>query len=168
MYIKKLKTWENKDWDNYFKQFPLVRSEESKEIIKRILTYNTKQEIEQEFYKLEMFWVINWIWPASLYKYARLIISYIFAGVRYEWHDIDFGIGGNMQDFHRANYWLIKYSFITIAKNIQYIMIIDINRLFKLLFLLFSFPFFLIQITIAFFCYIMVEFYGKVAFRFSI
>jgi hypothetical protein len=55
MYIKKLKTWENKDWDNYFKQFPLVRSEESKEIIKRILTYNTKQEIEQEFYKLEMF-----------------------------------------------------------------------------------------------------------------
>ena len=63
--------------------------------------------------------------------FFRKVISQIFTGVRYEWHDIEFGIFGNEEDFHKANYGLLKYSLETIARNFKTIMNLELNFLFK-------------------------------------
>ncbi len=59
MYIKKLKTWQTKDWENYFKQFPLIINEDQKRITKTILTLPTKYEIEEKFYVLKLYGIVN-------------------------------------------------------------------------------------------------------------
>lgn len=166
MYIKKIELWRDWEWWEYFSQYQLIATTKDKEKIKKILQSNTKKEIENNFHILEKYNIINGIWPSYLSKIARLIISYLFFGVRYERHDINFGIGWNYEDFHRANYGLLKYSFITVSKNIESIMNLDINRILKLCTLLFTFPFFSFQYLVWFLCYIMIEFYWEKAFRF--
>lgn len=164
MYIKKLELWGDWEWWEYFSYYNFNHVDRDK--VRIILTLETKQEIEKHFHYLTEVGILNGIWPSYLSNVARKIISYLFAGVRYEWHDINCWIWWDSEDFHRTNYGLLKYSFITVSKNIESIMNLEINRILKLWTLLFTFPFFSFQYIVGFICYIMIEFYGEKAFRF--
>ena len=65
---------------------------------------------------LTRIWVINWIGPESYWKYVRRLMTYLFSMVSYKRHDIAFW---QKSGFHKANKWLLKYSFISLADDYE-------------------------------------------------
>lgn len=61
---------------------------------------------------LEWQWIINWIWPESYWKVARWLMTKLFSMVCYKRHDVWFW---QQSWFHRANWGLLKYSFLSLA-----------------------------------------------------
>lgn len=160
MYIKKIENWSHEDWRIFFQQFWWINNLE-KEAIKKILTRDTKQEIEKDFKILKRYWVVNGIWPGYLWKAMRNIITYLFKGVKSDWHDINYAIWGNFWDRLRADWGLLKYSIISIFQIYRTIYFFEINPISKLLILLiFSIISVPIQVLIAVFCFIMVFLFG--------
>ena len=155
MYIKNIENWNENDWWYFFMQFTYLNKEKQKEV-KQILTLPDKSAIEQHFDKLEEYWIINWIWPWYFIKIMRNIISWLFKGVRYEWHDIMYSIWGNEKDRLKADYWLLKYSIQTIKIWIAKAKLI-FNPISMWLYYIASF----IQLLLAYFCYFMVVLFWR-------
>lgn len=167
MYLKKLESWKEKDWEEYFKQYKKINTKDKKEKVKKILTSDSKEVIQLNFRYLKGVWIINGIWPWFLGAFFRNLLTFLFRGVKYERHDIDFGVWGNIKDYHESNYNLLNHSLKGLAQNTQKVLSIEINVLVRLLIFLFVTPFFILLYIIIHFSYLMVELFGKKAFRFT-
>lgn len=167
MYIKRLESWDEKKWKKYFLQFPKIKTDQEKQEIKQALTLSSKEAVESFFPLFRKYGIINGIWPGYMGAFFRGIISQVFKWVRYEWHDIEFGIFGSEYDFHHANYGLLKYSLETIARNFRTIMKLELNIVFKTSLILLFYIYSVVMYWIAGFCYIMVELFGRSAFSFE-
>ena len=56
--------------------------------------------------------IINWIWPESYWPILRWLMTKLFSMVCYKRHDIWFW---QQSGFHKANWGLLKYSFLSLA-----------------------------------------------------
>ena len=111
MYLKQLESWEYYDWEMFFFELWIKDKEE----VKTILTRNEKKNIEADFSRL---WeLINGVGPSWFTQKMRNIVTWFFPYIRFEWHDINFALGGGFKEFYRANWGLLKYSFISIFKG---------------------------------------------------
>lgn len=64
---------------------------------------------------LERIGIINGVWPEGYGRVVRTVMTWLFWDVLdYKRHDVAFW---KQEWFHKANYWLIKYSFISIADS---------------------------------------------------
>jgi len=73
---------------------------------------------DQDIKYLELEWVINWIWPENYWKTIRYIMTWLFRFIDYRRHDFDWF---KWEDFHHSNRGLLKYSFLSIARDYKYI-----------------------------------------------
>ena len=165
MYIEKLKSWSNKDWRLYFNQYKIYDIDVQREV-RQILTWN-KECVDSNFDKLTDFWIINWIWSSFFPNWLRWIITILFKGVRFWWHDIDYWIGWDTKDYYRANYWLLKYSFKTIDDNILKFNEMLIPLYTKVLIIAVYLLSLIITVPIIIFCYILVTLFWWTSFRFT-
>jgi len=165
MYIKQLENYTNKDWDEL--KYNLEIYGQDFKILKQILTFGTKQEIEKHFWFLEKIWIINWIWPWFLWKKFIKIISFLFKWVKYEWHDIIYYIWWNTKDKLKSDYWLLKYSIISIQEKIKEIYKINLNYYAKWLVMWSYLLSLLITIPIIIFCFIIVVLFWFMSFNYK-
>lgn len=122
MYLaKRIGYWKEKEWEDFFSQFPAVmyfnEITNEKEIVKKILTSKTKQEIEANFEKLKKIGIINGIGPSWFPHPVRSIITWLFPYFRYEWHDLDGAIGGTEEDRKRGDQKMLEYSQKSIVED---------------------------------------------------
>ena len=154
MYITQLEDWNSTDWVFFFAEFHLSEEEELE--VKQILTLPLKSGIEWHFERLYELEVINWIWPWFLMKGTRRAISWLFRWVRYEWHDIMYAVWWIEYDRLKADYWLFKYSLLSISDFIR-----DWEGKISPILMLFIYIASVFQFVIALFCYIMVVIFGR-------
>ena len=154
MYIERLNSWGKSDWRDFFSQYHLNPKDEKR--VRKILSSLRKEEIESNFWNLIELWILNGIWPWYLMKWTRKFISWLFRWVKYEWHDIMYAIWWNERDRLDADYWLLKYSYLSVR-----IFIIKSRMALNPLLFLLLYPIALIQILLALFCYIMVMCFGR-------
>lgn len=155
MYLDKLYTWTWKDWEDFFSQFPGLTKRQRVQV-KQILILNTKKWIESRFDYLEKIGILNWIWPWYMMKIFRKLVSYMFRWVKYEWHDIMYAIWWKERDRLDADYWLLKYSVISIRE-----FIIKSRMTFSPLSMILVYLASSLQFIMAFFCYIMVVLFWR-------
>lgn len=160
MYIEKLKTWTNNDWWELFDIYG-IWVEKWKEV-RALLTSPSKEEIESNWRLLEGINMVNWVWPSSLMSITRKIISFLFRGVKYRWHDVSYALGGTERDRWKADWGLLKYSTLSI---IYWLLVAYASNspIVLPLFLLAA----IIQFAIALFCYLAVAIFGVFAFRYT-
>lgn len=160
MYISKIEKWDWEDWQQFFAQYKNLTKDNRIEIMD-ILTRSDKKEIEYSFPRLIDLWLINWIWPWWFISSIRKFISWLFNWVRYEWHDIMYAIWWNEQDRHNADYWLFKYSVMSIEQIIE-----QARFLLSPFSLIFIYIALYIQLSIAFLCYMMVVLFWWITWSF--
>lgn len=78
----------------------------------RSTNYNAMSVADINF--LERQDVINGVWPESYWKILRWIMTKLFPMVCYKRHDVWFW---QKSGFHKANWGLLKYSFLSLAKE---------------------------------------------------
>lgn len=61
---------------------------------------------------LEKRYIINGIWPESYWPILRWLMTKLFSMLSYKRHDINFR---QQSGFHKANWGLLKYSFLSLA-----------------------------------------------------
>ena len=88
-----------------------------KESIKRqhllkFTDYDNMTEDDISF--LEEQYIINGVWPDKYGKFLRLIMTWLFKFLDYKRHDVNFW---QQNGFHKANWGLLKYSFISLANE---------------------------------------------------
>ena len=162
MYIKKLKHWDESDWQCMFDNWDIEFTNRSE--IKQILTLPSKISIENNFNRLKELWVINWIWANWMWKLCIKIITFLFPWVRYEWHDINYLLWGTDDDKIKCDYWLFKYSLLTIWNNFNLLSNIEIIFLFKELFMLIYFPLAILKLFILLIMWRLLDYFGWKAF----
>jgi len=164
MYIKKLENYTNKNW--YELKHELNLSHQDYIMLKQVLTSKTKKEIEKHFLFLEKVWIINWIWPWFFWKKIIKIISFLFKWVRFEWHDIRYFTGWNIKDKLKSDYWLLKYSFLSIRDKYKQINKLDLAFYSKALIIWAYNLSLIITIPIIVFCFIMVVLFWFTSFNY--
>lgn len=117
MYIKQLEKWSDRDWDIFFFSLPFWMRDSREDEIKYILTRENKQEIEDQFPRLQKILLINGVWPSWFTQKMRDMLSWFFPYIRWEWHDIMFSIWWTYKNFIDANNWLLKYSIISLLSG---------------------------------------------------
>lgn len=60
---------------------------------------------------------INWVWAEWQGPIVRYILTKVFCFLEYKRHDFVFWKGWTIKDFHDANWWLLKYSFLSLAED---------------------------------------------------
>ncbi len=166
MYIKKLKNWRNEDWELFFKQYPNLEPHQKREV-KQILCMKNKDIIEEHFWVLEFYGIINWIGPGWLSRFFRKIITFLFRWVKYEWHDIGYAIWWNEQDRKNTDKGLWKYSFEWVEKSFWKIWEMKLWNLELIIFSVLYVFFVPLRLVIAGFCYFMVRIFWRYgAFRY--
>lgn len=70
---------------------------------------------------LERQWIINWVWPENYWFFFRWVCTHLFYFLDYKRHDVNFWKGWSIDDFKNANWWLLKYSFISLADQYRQI-----------------------------------------------
>lgn len=81
----------------------------------KFISYDNYTDDDIQF--LEQQGIINWVWPRSYWKLFRIICTLLFHFLEYKRHDVNFWKGWNMKDFEEANWWILKYSFKSLAYN---------------------------------------------------
>jgi len=113
-------------------------------------TYDNMSDSDIKF--LENQWIINGIWPQSYWTIIRWFMTRLFSMVCYKRHDVGFW---QQSGFHRANWGLLKYSFLSLANDLKIIMK---NRWYKLIY---KIPFYIatlpLKAIVIAFAYIAVE-----------
>ena len=91
---------------------------EIKEELKRLQKVPYSKMTKEDIYFLTRQGIINWVWPQSYWKFFRAIASSLFSFLQYEIHDINF-----FQQiwFHKSNWGILKYSFISLANDYKLI-----------------------------------------------
>jgi len=163
MYIIQLQSWDNGDWDRYFLSYCIVDQNE-RSLIKDILVRD-KEYIEHNFYTLRDFGIINWIWPSWFQIWMRYLITTLFPYVRYEWHDIMYGIGWIEADKLEADTWLWKYTKKSVFNVFTKIIQLEVWLIQKALFILLQSAFFPVHLAIGYLFYIIVLYLGRDSFR---
>lgn len=166
MYINRLQDWTKKDWREFTLWLELWESESLKMI--QTLTLPKKEWIEANFDTLKALGVINWIWPSYLRSSTIYLISKFFKGVRYEWHDIEYGIGWSEEDRKKADKGLLKYSKKTIKDNIRKAKEVEFGLIGNFLFLSGTYLATALQYWFVYFCYLAVVAFWRFAFRYTI
>jgi hypothetical protein len=162
-----LENYTSIEWEEIFKQLPLVKSEEDKEIIKNILCKD-KQWILREKETLKRYWVDNWVWPWYIAWFFRAIISLFFASVENTLHDIAYLIGWTLKDRLKADWGLLKYSYIWLCNNINTLLEMNYGIVAKVLIVAFSLLISILEMWVVLFCFLMVLiFWGLGSFNYT-
>jgi len=61
MYIEALQYWRQEDWEKFFSQYHLVKTDQQKEKIKQALTLSSKEGVESFFSLFQEYGIINGI-----------------------------------------------------------------------------------------------------------
>ncbi len=64
---------------------------------------------------LERQWIINWVGASWQWPIVRWILTKLFHFLDSKRHDVSTWKWWTLVDFHKSNYWLLKYSFISLA-----------------------------------------------------
>ncbi len=163
MYIKQLASWDDSSWDRYFLSYNIVDKNE-RSMLRHILSQD-KEYIELNFSILREFWIINGIWPDWFQAWQRGIITRLFPYVRYEWHDLMYGIGWVKDDKIAADKWLWKYTKKSILNLFTKLVQLEVWIIQKSLFILIQLVFLPIHLAIGYLFYIMVLYLGRKSFR---
>jgi len=110
MYIKQLKQWKDKDWQQFFTKHNILPTDVRIRI--RKILESDKKTIEKNFLFLKNWEIINWVWP---YWFPQFLVDYITKTcpyVRWEFHDLWYLFAENEKDRLKADAWLLYYSLI--------------------------------------------------------
>lgn len=82
----------------------------------KLRTVPFEKMTEDDLQFLEKIGIINWIWPEKYWWRLRRLMTWLFKYISYKPHDIGFR---QQIGFHYANWGLLKYSHISLAREYQ-------------------------------------------------
>lgn len=162
MYITTLENFTDQDWKNLLKDF---RARDRIKI-KQILTLPTKEAIVSNFDYLWEVGIINGIGANYMGKICIAIITFFFPGVRFEFHDIAYFIGGSKKDRENADFGLFKYSVLSIVENYKKINSLEILFILKEFFIVFYTVFAIMKLLVLIIFWRILIYFGGKAFNF--
>ena len=80
--------------------------------LKRLKFITYDNYTDKDIKLLEEMWIINWVWPDHYWRLFRWLCTWLFDFLDYKRHDINFW---KQTWFHEANYWILKYSYLSLA-----------------------------------------------------
>jgi len=94
---------------------------EIREELERLKWISYSKYTKEDLYLLERQWIINWVGPQSYWYFLRAVMTSFFKFLDFPRHDINFWKGWTLNDFHKANWGILKYSFLSLADEYRQI-----------------------------------------------
>ena len=163
MYIKRLETLSEYKWKKLLDPFTINEWV----TIRSIFSSETKEYIIDNMFTLEELGIVNGIGPSWFDSTVRAILTLMFQWVDFRFHDIQYFIGWSDNDRSEADFWLFKYSCLSILDNFEKIHSLEIFFLFKEILILLLIPISMIKFLILILFWRLLVYFGAKAFNYN-